>query len=175
MADHFQASATTLQTLASKYNGQRKRTSVLPAGQCWLQRQLYDSERRESDGSFRRQTFSRGDVSTVDGKSHFIWTQKFCQVPELASLGPRSTNQTPERKPIHFQAAGKGETHFKEVRSRTLSRCRCKSKSISPSSCSLRFEDDSKATIHSVLQQGSRWCPTIPVSSLPRSFLPLNT
>lgn len=37
---------------------------------------------------------------------------------------------------------------FKEVRGLTLPRCRCRTRSISPS-CSLKSEDDSKATIQS--------------------------
>lgn len=35
----------TLRTLASKYNGQKRRTSASQARLCWLQRQLYGSGR----------------------------------------------------------------------------------------------------------------------------------
>lgn len=78
--------SVALQTSASKYNGQKRRTSVPRAGLRWLQRAALPLWKGKSQmahfaGGFIGVFFPpRGDVSTVDGKVHFIWKRKFCQV-----------------------------------------------------------------------------------------------
>lgn len=143
--------SVTLRTLASKYNGQRRRTSVSQARLCWLQRQLYDSGRGRVRWLISQADIfvfpPKGDISTVDGKFHFIWTQKFCQV--LGTSFSRVAGKKPDAQPENGFIVRERETHFEEVGGLTLPRCRCKMKSISSSSSCLKPEHGSRATTRS--------------------------
>lgn len=146
--------SVTLRTLASKYNGQKRRTPVSQAKLCWLQRQLYDSGRGRvtwliSQADFfsppkRWRQYSRWRIP------FHLNTKVLSSAGDCFFLGHRLEARCPSRKRVHLQAAGKGETCFEEVRGLTLPRCRCKTKTISPSSSCLKSEHGSTTTTQTV-------------------------
>lgn len=120
-------------------------------------------EEEESHGSFRRQIFFSPPKRW---RQYSRWripfhlnTKVLSSAGDCFFLGHRLEARCPSRKPVHLQAAGKGETCFEEVRGLMLPRCRCKTKTISPSSSCLKSEHGSTTTTQTVTAGESAGVP----------------
>ena len=133
-----ECSQSRAKLLASRYNGQKGRTSAAQARACCLQRQLYARGKRRMAhfaGGFiwgvppppkRRHQYSRWQIP------FHLDTRVLSSAGARLSPGRGLKARRPSGKRVRLQAAGKGETRFEEVRALTSPRCRCKTQKRFP-------------------------------------------